>query len=176
MFRRISHIDAPKHSFIRYQRKTNVNNNTMSSRSYINGSYKPKNREKCINKEEPVYRSSLERKAFEILDSHPSVIEWGAEIVTVPYYSSVKGRKSRYIVDLYVKLEDKNHEIQEFLIEIKPSDQCKPPKKGKRKKAMTLNEEVATWVTNTEKWDAAVQYANERGMTFKIMTENNLFT
>lgn len=147
----------------------------MSSRSYIQGTFKPKNRNKCVNQELPIYRSSLELQAFKILDDHPDVIEWGSEVVVVPYQSSIKGRKSRYIVDLYVKLRTKTGNIKKFLIEIKPYDQCKKPRKGKKKKDSTLNEEMATWITNQEKWAAANQYAKERGMEFKIMTEKNLF-
>ena len=143
-------------------------------RDYYQGEYKPKNRSKCINKSLPFYRSSLELQAFRILDHHPQVIEWGNEVVFVPYYSSVKGRMSRYIVDLYVKVRTEKNQTQQYLIEIKPSDQTKPPKKGKRKKQSTLTEEVMTWTTNREKWSAAIQYAKERGMVFKVMTEKNL--
>lgn len=146
------------------------------ARNYHQGMYTVKNPEKCINGSHQVrYLSSYEYTVYSWADNNPNVIRWGAETVIVPYYSSVKGRKARYIVDFYLEYRDKQGNIKKALCEIKPSSQCRAPSTSNRKKRSTLIEEQTTWITNNEKWKAAESYANERGWEFKILTEKEIY-
>lgn len=141
---------------------------------YKQGTYTPVNREKYKGVKDPVYRSSWELHVFKYLDRARNVVEWYAEM-PIPYYSSVKGRMARYYVDLYVVYE-KNGERFVEIIEIKPSQELKPPKKGGGKKAeQTFLQESLTYITNQEKWASAQKYAQERGWKFRILTENQIF-
>ena len=146
------------------------------ARNYNQGMYTLKNPDKCINGTKEVrYLSGYELECWKWADNNKNVIKWGAETVIVPYYSSVKGRKARYIVDIYIEYIDRHGEHKKVLGEIKPSQQCKPPRKSNRKKKETIIQEELTWVTNQEKWKAAQEYATARGWDFVILTEREIF-
>lgn len=146
------------------------------ARNYKQGTYTVKNKDKYIGTKDPRYLSSFELRTWEWCDRSPAVLKWGAEVVVVEYFNPVKNRKARYIVDVYIKYMNKHGEVKEELIEIKPLDQCSPPKKGRGKKAeSTFLQESLTWATNQSKWEAATKYAEARGWTFRILTEQSIF-
>ena len=116
------------------------------------------------------YRSSWELQVFVYMDKNPDVVSWNSEEVIVPYVSPIDGRKHRYIVDIWMK----NRKGGVYLIEIKPAAQSQPPKKKSRVTKKYLNE-VKTWGVNQAKWVAATAYCQERGWTFKVITEKDLF-
>ena len=144
-------------------------------REYKQGIYHLKNPEKYCGKKNPRYLSSYELKTFKFLDNHSSVIKWGAETIVVPYYNPVKKRKARYMVDIYVKYQDKDGNIIEELLEIKPKAQAKRPVKRGRKKISTFQQEELTYATNIAKWQAAEKFANERGWNFRVITEDDIY-
>lgn len=139
------------------------------------GEYTVKNRDKYVGVGNPRYLSSWELVVFKKLDHHPDVIEWGAENVIIPYYSTADGRKRRYMVDIYMKYRDKQGKIRKELVEIKPFKETQPPKNSKRKKTSTYLQEVYTFAVNTDKWKAATKYAKDRKMEFRILTEHGIF-
>ena len=135
-----------------------------------------KNKDKYIGTKDPRYLSSFELRTWEWCDRSPAVLKWGAEVVVVEYFNPVKNRKAPYIVDVYIKYMNKQGEVKEELIEIKPLDQCSAPKKGRGKKAeSTFLQESLTWATNQAKWVAATKYAEARGWSFRILTEQSIF-
>lgn len=146
------------------------------ARNYKQGTYEVKNKDKYIGTKDPRYLSSFELAVWQWCDRSPSVVKWGAEVVVVDYFNPVKNRKARYIVDLYLKYVNKQGETREEIIEIKPVDQCRPPKKGRGKKAeSTFLQESLTWATNQAKWEAATKYATDRKWTFRLLTEQSIF-
>lgn len=146
------------------------------ARNYSQGTYIVKNKTKYVGTKEPRFLSSYEEQFFSWADRSPAVVQWGAEVVVVDYYNPVKGRKARYIVDIYIKYVNKNGETKEELIEIKPLSQCSAPRKGRGKKAEnTYIQESLTWAVNQAKWEAASKYAEARKWTFRIVTEQSLF-
>ena len=82
------------------------------------------------------------------------------------------GRVHRYFVDNYVEIKEGNN-IKKYLVEIKPSQQTKPPQTKYRKKQHLLYEQK-NYVINQAKWEAAKKYGNKRGLTFIILTEKEL--
>ena len=57
-------------------------------------------------------------------------------------------------------------------MEVKPDKETKPPTGSKRtRKFMT---EAATYIKNMNKWEAADNYAKDRGWEFQIWTEKTL--
>lgn len=139
------------------------------------GIYEPVNKDKYVGAKSPRYLSSYELQVFKMLDAHPSILKWGAEVVVVPYYNIVKERKARYIVDIYVKYQTRTGEIIEELIEIKPYAQTIPPVKTPRKRQDVYEEEVRTFAVNQAKWEAAGKFASERGWRFRKLTEHQIF-
>jgi len=142
---------------------------------YKQGTYKVKNKSKYVGQGDPRYLSSWEYDCFEFFDMHPDVIQWGAENVIVPYYSTADGRNRRYMVDLFVKYKDEKGQVIKELVEIKPFCQTQPPKKTRRKKQSTYLKESYTFQVNIDKWKAASLYAKKRKMRFRIITEKNIF-
>jgi len=120
-----------------------------------------------------IVRSSWERKLCVWLDTEQSVIEWSSEEVVVPYISPVDLRQHRYFVDFYAKIKTKDGSIKKYLIEVKPENQTREPKKKTKITKQYINE-VATWGVNQAKWSAATNYAADRGWSFLILTEKHL--
>ena len=138
------------------------------------GFFTPLNKNKCLNKGEIIFRSSLELKMMRILDNNPSVLEWNSEGTIVPYIKPGPVPKpARYFVDFYFKIKIGETE-KKFLVEVKPHRQSKPPEKHGNKKASTLLYENIQYAINTKKWEAAEKYAKERNMQFLVITEKNI--
>jgi hypothetical protein len=156
-------------------------------REFKQGIFKPQNSQKCLNKENIVYRSGLELKLMLVLDKNPNVIQWSSEKVIIPYKHPVKSAQSgtpqyaRYFVDFYMKLKV-GEVIKEYLVEIKPERQCSRPTTHGNKKQSTLLYENLTFCVNTSKWEAARKWCeNEkrvknRDIEFIIITEKNIDT
>lgn len=138
------------------------------------GRYSPKNPGKY--KGDPtgiIYRSLWERKLMVYLDENKSVIQWSSEEIAIPYISPLDNRYHRYFPDFYVKAVDKNGNIVEQLLEVKPKKETIEPTKKKRITKQYITE-VTTWGKNQAKWKAATEYCLDRGWQFKLITEKEL--
>ena len=122
-----------------------------------------------------IYRSLWERRFMVFCDEKDSVIEWGSEELFIPYKSPIDNKYHRYFVDFIIKTKNKQGFIETRLIEIKPKKQCKPPTRPERKTKRYI-EEVKTWGVNNAKWNAAKEFAENKGWKFQILTEKELFT
>lgn len=120
-----------------------------------------------------IYRSLWERRVMVWLDDNPNVVEWGSEEVVVPYRSPEDNRIHRYFPDFIVKSRTPEGRIKTTLIEVKPKHQTKEPVKKKKITKQYITE-VLTWGKNQAKWKAAMEYCEERGWEFKILTEEHL--
>ena len=108
-------------------------------------------------------------------DKNSNVLEWGSEEIIIPYRSPVDNRIHRYYPDFYVKAITRNGRSTKSIIEIKPYDQTKQPKrKNTRKVTKRYLSEVKTFAINNAKWKAADSYCKDRRMTFRILTEKEL--
>ena len=145
------------------------------NKGLVQGTYDVKNKDKYVGTKNPRYLSSYELQFFLWADNNKNILKWGAESVIVPYYDPVREKKRRYIVDVYIKYQTKSGSIREEIIEIKPMSQTQPPVKGKRKAQHVFESEQQTYITNLAKWEAAKQYAQERGWKFRVITEYNIF-
>ena len=139
------------------------------------GKYIPINRKKYVgNSSQVIYRSLWERKLMVYCDRNEKVIEWGSEEVIVPYRSPWDGKMHRYFPDFYMKVKQTNGTYKKFIIEVKPKAQCKEPNKTPKRKTRKWYKEVQTWGINQAKWKSATDYCENRGMEFKILTEDHL--
>jgi hypothetical protein len=137
------------------------------------GKFRPRNIKKYKGDPNNIfYRSSWECKYMSFLDSDPRILEWSSEEIVVPYTSPVDGKRHRYFVDFFVKMQTV-HGPKVFLIEIKPKKQSQEPKQRKRITKQYI-QEVATWGVNQAKWQAATEYALDRGWEFQVLTEDDL--
>jgi len=106
-------------------------------------------------------------------DQNSSVLEWGSEIVIIPYISPVDKKVHRYFVDFYIKVKNSEEKIQKYLIEIKPEKFTKPPEIPTRKTKKFIDE-VFQYGVNQAKWKAAFEFCEDRKMKFMILTEKDL--
>ena len=139
------------------------------------GKYIPINPKKYVgNPSQIIYRSLWERKLMVYCDRNDNIIEWGSEEVIVPYRSPWDGKMHRYFPDFYMKVKQTNGTYKKFIIEVKPKAQCKEPNKTPKRKTRKWYKEVQTWGINQAKWKSATDYCENRGMEFKILTEDHL--
>ena len=137
--------------------------------NFRKGPYTVKNRSKYIGKKTPFARSSWEFEYMRYLDEHEFVAGWGSECVAIPYYDPIRETTRNYFTDFLVVLKDRRR----ILIEIKPHNQTKPPRKSKNKKKSTMLYESKMYDTNQAKWAYANRFCEARGWEFKIITEKN---
>lgn len=134
------------------------------------GKYRVKNPEKYDGDHRNVtYRSLWERNVFRWLDENSNVRKWNSEETIIPYRCKTDNKIHRYFVDLKVTFKNG----QTYLIEIKPEKETKEPKPRSRKTKAYITE-VMTYVKNMSKWEAAEEYAKDRGCIFEIWTERTL--
>lgn len=141
---------------------------------YYQGRYKVKNPEKY--KGDPsnvVFRSSWEKKLMIWCDTKPNVIFWNSEELIVPYYSAIDQKPHRYFVDFKIWIEYPNGEVKVFAVEVKPESQIKKPDQPQRM-TRAAQEKILTWIRNQEKWKAAKEFCESRGMSFVVLNEHDL--
>lgn len=137
------------------------------------GRYIPTNIKKYKGDSSKVYYRSLwERKFMVYCDRNEAILEWGSEEVIIPYISPLDGRRHRYFPDFYIKVRQKDGSIKKILIEVKPKKYCSPPTSTRKTKRFV--QEVRQWGVNQAKWEAAIEWCNDRGIEFKILTEDHL--
>lgn len=153
------------------------------------GYFNPKYPNKCILTEGSLdnkgnfYRSGWERKFMQWADLNPNVVSWSSEPFSIKYWSAVKeaqvlasGRMykgSNYYIDFYIKTSND----EEFLVEVKPRKECQPPvppRKKTEKSLATYNKALMTYEINQSKWKYARAFAEEKGVKFIIITEDDL--
>jgi len=142
---------------------------------YYQGKFSPKNYKKY--KGDPtniIYRSSWELTFMKYCDTNPNVLEWGSEEIVIPYKSPLDNRYHRYFVDFYIKVKEKTGVIKKYLIEVKPKKQTIAPNQNPKRKTKYWKQSVFEYVKNVAKWEAAKDWCEDRSMTFKILTEEDL--
>lgn len=136
---------------------------------FAQGKYKVKNPEKYVGTKEPTYRSSWEFMFMKTCDEHPSISQWAAESIKIPYRDPVTGKQTIYVPDFFIVYTDKNGKNHAEVVEIKPSNQQLLEKVGKNK----VNQ--FQYVKNMAKWEAANAWCKQKGIKFRVLNENDLF-
>lgn len=157
--------DSELATMINRQIETRIKNGTNMKKTY-SGKYKIKNPEKYRGDPTNVqYRSMWERHLMKYFDENSGIVSWSSEEIIVPYLYEVDRKYHRYFVDFFIETK----EGKKILIEVKPEKETSPPTGSKRTKRY-INEGL-TYVRNMNKWEAANEYAKDRGWEFQIWTE-----
>ena len=119
------------------------------------------------------FRSLWERKFMVYCDSNANVLEWASEEISIDYVSPVDRRPHRYFPDFYMKVKETNGKIKNYVIEVKPAKQTKPPKKPKRQTKGYIRE-AYEYAKNQAKWKMAKEFCADRQWEFKVVTEKEL--
>ena len=120
-----------------------------------------------------IMRSSWETKFANWCDVNPSIISWVSEETIIPYRCGTDNKIHRYFVDFKIQVKETSGRVKTYLVEIKPYKQTIPPVYPGRQTQRYLQESFA-YIKNQSKWEAATQYAKERGWEFIKLTEHNL--
>jgi hypothetical protein len=141
--------------------------------NFKQGLYTPKHPEKYNGDITKIrYMSSWEFRFNIFLDNNPNILEWASEEIAIPYIKPTDGKIHKYYVDYYIKYKTCKGEIKTELVEIKPAAQTTP---SKSRNSNTRLYENITYAINQSKWESAKQFAEQRGWTFRIITEHQLF-
>ncbi len=140
------------------------------------GKFNPSFPKKYIgNPSNIVYRSLWELKFLKYCDTNENILEYASEELAIPYRSPIDGRIHRYFTYAYIKVKESDGSIKKYLIEIKPYKQTIPPTKPKKQTKGYIYE-ADEYAKNQSKWEAAIEYCKDRGWTFKVITEKELFS
>ena len=106
-------------------------------------------------------------------DKNQNILEWASEEIAIPYRSPIDNRVHRYFPDFYMKVKETNGKIKNYMIEVKPAKQTKPPKKPKRQTKGYIRE-AYEYAKNQAKWKMAKEFCADRQWVFKVVTEKEL--
>jgi len=120
-----------------------------------------------------IYRSLWERKFMVYCDKNQNILEWASEEIAIPYRSPIDNRVHRYFPDFYMKVKETNGKIKNYVIEVKPAKQTKPPAKPKRQTKGYIRE-AYEYAKNQAKWKMAKEFCADRQWEFKVVTEKEL--
>lgn len=158
-----------------------------SSTGHWTGTFTPSNPEKYKGDASSIiFRSSWELSFAKFLDQNPNILEWSSEEIVIPYIKFTDKKVHRYFPDFSVKIKDKNGDIREEIIEIKPRKEWVPAMvivesnfkqmpSDKSKNPKTKLHNQITALINASKWAAAIKWCEERNMKFRVIDASELF-
>jgi hypothetical protein len=136
--------------------------------NFRQGFYEVKNPQKYVGLGKPKYRSGWEFTFMIFLDNNDHVLQWASESVSIPYRNPLTGKMSMYVPDFIVTYRNRNSTMRAELIEIKPRKQSLIEEKQSQR-------DRAQVAINYAKWDAATKWARQNGLTFRVITEDQIF-
>lgn len=135
---------------------------------FAQGLYQIKNLSKYVGKGQPRYRSGWEHAFMRFLDNNEHVVNWASESLSIPYRNPITGKPSMYVPDFLITYRSRTNTLIAELVEIKPKNQSVVESK------MNANQRAVIAV-NYAKWDAATKWARRNGLTFRVITEDDMF-
>jgi hypothetical protein len=132
------------------------------------GIFLPKNPSKVIGKGAIKYRSSWEQVFMNFCDNNPNVVNWGSEVLRIPYRNPITKKNTIYIPDFIVSYVDRNGRPHTEVIEIKPL------KESVMERARSPRDKIMLAI-NMAKWQAAQAFCANNNMVFRLVTEQQLF-
>jgi len=136
---------------------------------FATGKYKVVNTGKLVGGRNPTYRSSWELAFMRMCDNHPNITKWASENVKIPYRNPTTGHYSNYVPDFMVQYTDKDGKQHVELIEIKPRNQTT------MESARSQGQKIQT-IINAAKWTAAQEWCKRKGIRFKVINEDQIFS
>ncbi len=142
------------------------------AKKWRQGFYEVRNPDKYVGDlKKIIFRSSWELSMNQFLDNNPNILRWSSEEFYIPYIKPTDGKPHRYFPDYWIEYKNRDGEIVQEVLEVKPSNQVYPS----QKKRLT-NYDRVTYAINVSKWKAATEFCKKRGVKFRILTEKQIFT
>lgn len=137
--------------------------------AYAQGIFQVKNPQKYVGNKPPKFRSGWEWTFMQFCDNNPHIIQWASEPVRIPYRHPLTGKPTTYIPDFFVLYQDARGRRVAECVEIKPKKETLI----ESARASTRNRAVVA--INHAKWAAANAWCKQNGLTFRVVTEQQLF-
>lgn len=135
---------------------------------WAQGIYEVINTDKYVGKDSPRYRSGWEHSFMRFCDMNDHILQWASEALTIPYRHPLTGKSTVYVPDFLITYRTRDNTVRAELIEIKPKKQSVVESK-------MSSRDRAVVAVNYAKWDAATKWARRNGMTFRVITEDQMF-
>ena len=136
---------------------------------FAQGKFRLKFPEKYSGTRTPTYRSSWEYTFMKFCDEHPSVSQWASEAVKIPYRNPLTGKQTIYVPDFFIVYADKGGKQKVELVEVKPKNQAVKENLGRSRSNQ------AHYIMNMAKWSAAKSWCKQKGIFFRVITEEDIF-
>jgi hypothetical protein len=135
---------------------------------WAQGNYDVINPDKYVGKGKPRYRSGWEHSFMRFCDLNDHILQWASEALTIPYRHPLTGKSTVYVPDFLITYRTRDNTVRAELIEIKPKKQSVVESK------MTSRDRAVVAV-NYAKWASAQKWCKQHGLTFRVITEDDLF-
>ena len=101
-------------------------------------------------------------------DSNDNILQWVSESIAIPYRHPLTGKMTNYVPDFLVTYRTRDNTMRAELVEIKPKKQSVIESKASAR-------DRAIVAVNYAKWDAATKWCRRQGLTFRVITEDQIF-
>lgn len=136
---------------------------------FAQGIYEVQNPQKYVGKGKPRYRSGWELTFMRFCDSNDKIINWASEAISIPYRNPFTGKQTVYIPDFFIVYQGRDGKVVSEVVEIKPKKQTLIEEK------VTSARDRMAVALNHAKWQAAQAYCQRIGVTFRVITEDQIF-
>jgi hypothetical protein len=135
---------------------------------FAQGIFRPTNAQKYVGRRDPRFRSGWELAFMRFCDTNDNILQWASESISIPYRHPLTGRMTNYVPDFLVTYRTKNNTMRAELVEIKPKKQSVIESKASAR-------DRAIVAVNYAKWDSATKWCRRNGLTFRVITEDDIF-
>jgi hypothetical protein len=135
---------------------------------WAQGTYEVINKDKYVGIRAPRYRSGWEFSFMKFCDSNDHVLQWASEAIQIPYRHPLTGKQTIYVPDFLITYRTRNNMMRAELIEIKPKKQSVIESK-------MSSRDRAVVAINYAKWASATAWCKRQGITFRVVTEDDMF-
>ena len=136
---------------------------------FAQGKFELKHPQKYVGRKTPTYRSSWEFAFMKFCDENPAIQAWASEAVKIPYRNPLTGKATIYVPDFFIQYKTKKGKNMVELIEVKPDNQVT------METAVKSRHNQAHVALNMAKWEAARAYCKSKGLSFRVVTEKDMF-
>jgi hypothetical protein len=135
---------------------------------FAQGKFKITNQAKYVGRGDPTYRSSWEWAFMQFCDNNDNILQWASEPVRIPYRHPLTGKMTTYVPDFIITYRGPGNSLVAELVEIKPKKQSILESKAN-------DRDRAVVAINYSKWSAAQKWCKANGLTFRVITEDDIF-
>jgi TnsA endonuclease N terminal len=136
---------------------------------YAQGKFQLTNPAKYAGNKVPTYRSSWEFVFMTFCDTNPNVLQWASEAIHIAYRNPLTGKNTIYVPDFLITYIDAAGKQHAEIIEVKPTKETTLEAAGKSPRAQ------AAAILNMAKWQAARAWCKAHNLTFRVVTEQDIF-